>query len=140
LSSSDQCRRRPPSSAAKISIGETVEAHAIRQCLTTICSIRADGLHRRLTPPPFKPRNNAPHNTSLCTCLSRSDPDQAGGANRAAAPKPSGNPQNLPLGFRSLMDAVGFFRVHGACRGQNSQFEASKEPAGRPLRLFLIKQ
>jgi IS30 family transposase len=49
LSSSDQCRRRPTSSDEKISLGETNESHAIRQCLTTIYSIRADGTHRRLT-------------------------------------------------------------------------------------------
>ena len=30
-------------------MGETNEAHAIRQCLTTIYSVRADGPHRRLT-------------------------------------------------------------------------------------------
>ena len=49
LSASDQCRRRPTSSAAKISIGETTEAHAIRQCLKANRSIEADGRHRRLT-------------------------------------------------------------------------------------------
>jgi hypothetical protein len=49
LSSSDQCRRRPTSSAAKSSIGVKTEEHDIRPCLTTIHTVSADGPRRRHT-------------------------------------------------------------------------------------------
>lgn len=47
LSASDPCRRRPASSVAKISTGETTEAHTIGQCPRPICTIRPDGPHCR---------------------------------------------------------------------------------------------
>ena len=49
LSSSDQCRRRPTSSAVKSSIGMKTEEHDIRPCLMAIQTASADCPLRRPT-------------------------------------------------------------------------------------------
>ena len=48
LFSSDQCRRRPTSSAAKTSIGVKTEEHDIRPCLAPIHAVSTDGSRRML--------------------------------------------------------------------------------------------
>lgn len=87
LSPSDECRRRPPSSATQISIGKTTAAHAIRQYLKSNCSTLAGGRLRRLTGSGrvavANPRRAEDRASALRNCGDEVDVDRLGRARQA---------------------------------------------------------